>query len=53
MRSFYIPAALLTAIFLVSMWSGAYMQRLTQRWLIEVDAVTELLRDELCHKRRK
>lgn len=46
MRAFLVPAALLITILAASLWSGSYVQHYAQRWIAELDNVTELLQEE-------
>lgn len=47
MKAFYIPAALLTLLFLGSLWIGSYVHQNTDQWSKELTSVISLMDHEL------
>ena len=46
MKAFYVPVALLTTILFFSIFTGSYVQRSTQKWIVLLEQCDGFLREE-------
>ena len=46
MKAFYVPVALLTTILFFSIFTGSYVQRSTQEWIVLLEQCDGFLREE-------
>ena len=43
MKAFFIPSVTLAVILLISLWTGSYVNQLTEQWLTDLDSTGKMI----------